>query len=263
MKKCTFSGCFWWVSLYNYWTPATLARPLDSSKRRDHTHTQFFFCFCHSTWRKCDRTVAAARPQASVPSQSGAEAGGRWTQEPVRPVPLEAERGEEWGARRTAWRRPFIRASYVTCQHLSAFSERLNSAVRPLRSPLPAPPTPPRPPLLSAHARTGRLPVFRQAGERQRCAVEWSVQSDPGCYVIVGSVTMDTAEMCGGEERGGEGRQGVGRRGKGRPGAQQRLDTWIIHDASHPPTNQVRAKMMFRFDWTRPNFQWERKVKLN
>lgn len=191
--------------------------------------------------------------------QFGTEAGGRWTQEPVRPVPLEAEWGEEWGVRRAAWRQPFIRASYVMCQHLSAFSERLNSAVRPLRSPLP---TPALPSLLSAHARTRRLPVFRQAGERQRCAVEWSVQSDPGCYVIVGSVTMDTAEMCGGVERGGEGGKGVGRWGKGRPGAQQRLDTWIIHDASHQPTRS-EPKWCSGLTGHVQIFQWERKVKLN
>lgn len=250
MKKCTFSGCFWWVSLYNYWTTATLVTPLDSSKRCDYTRNFFV-----SVTQSEGNVAGWWQLQGLRPAQ----AGGRWTQEPVRPVPLEAEWGEEWGVRRAAWRQPFIRASYVMCQHLSAFSERLNSAVRPLRSPLP---TPALPSLLSAHARTRRLPVFRQAGERQRCAVEWSVQSDPGCYVIVGSVTMDTAEMCGGVERGGEGREGVGRWGKGRPGAQQRLDTWIIHDASHQPTRS-EPKWCSGLTGHVQIFQWERKVKLN
>lgn len=169
-----------------------------------------------------------------------AQAGGRWTQEPVRPVPLEAEWGEEWGVRRAAWRQPFIRASYVMCQHLSAFSERLNSAVRPLCSPLP---TPALPSLLSAHARTRRLPVFRQAGERQRCAVEWSVQSDPGCYVIVGSVTMDTAEMCGGVERGGGGGRewGGGGRGDLEPSKGWTPESFMMLPTNQPGQNDVRV----------------------
>lgn len=55
---------------------------------------------------------------------------------------------------------PFITASYVMCQHLSAFSQRLNSAVAACTTPT----ANPHLSLLSAHARTRRLPVFCQAG---------------------------------------------------------------------------------------------------
>lgn len=198
-------------------------------------------------WRRCE-----ASGQRVVPIRGGRQAAGEHRSPSESSALGGRVGGGVRGVRRAAGRQPFITASYVMCQHLSAFSQRLNSAVR-------QPPPHPAAPsahlsLLSAHARTRRLPVFRQAGERQRCAAEWSVQSDPG---LLRNRWLSDHGHCGDVrwEGGGGGRQGGGDRSPAKVGH-------LNHSCCFP-TNQVWAKMMFRCEWTRLDFPWEGKVKMN
>lgn len=181
------------------------------------THTRNCFRVCSSIWRKCGRVAVlqGLRP-ASRPNSGRRQVAG------VRPVPLEAEWGVESGVRGAAWRQPpFIRASYVMCQHLSAFSERLNSAVCPLRSP-------PSPSLAAKCTRTNTVPPCVPPGGGAA-----AVRSGVICTEWSGLLRnrwLSDHGHCGDVRQGGEGKRGAG------CGDQQRLHTWIIHDASHQPT---------------------------